>query len=289
MIRPTAHGRRCRLLIRQTICQPQKTPASGRVAPADIDTCHCSGIHARVLPLLCHSGQELAVARGIPNAHYICQVAVKLDISLPRFEPFCQPKEGICRSDLCCLKRATKIEELAPSVSDWHFPRTLTITAEDLFGVAFKHTHKTRVSNAIAGTLLEGGFDIQWVSKTIEQLGSKVDHKDLTAVAGVPAGPKRLAAVIELCASRQIEVPASGTKEHHPNQSSKQPKHRKIQAPPDPSQYRLAAGYFLNEVNSECERIANFKPGATGIFLCCKKQRNGYNLRACLAVMNWPC
>ncbi|CAK9061061.1 Sodium/hydrogen exchanger 8 [Durusdinium trenchii] len=155
------------------------------------------------------------------------------------------------------LKHATRIADIVTTPVDRHFPRTLTITAEDLFGVAFKHTHKTKVSNALAGTLLEGGFAIQWVSKTMELLGTKVDHKDLTAVAGIPAGPKHLSAILELCHSRQIDVPAQGTKDHHPNQSSKQTKQRRLQAQPDPTQYRIAAGYFLNEDNTECEQIVD--------------------------------
>ena len=188
------------------------------------------------------------------------------------------------------LKHATRIADIVTTPVDRHFPRTLTITAEDLFGVAFKHTHKTKVSNALAGTLLEGGFAIQWVSKTMELLGTKVDHKDLTAVAGIPAGPKHLSAILELCHSRQIDVPAQGTKDHHPNQSSKQTKQRRLQAQPDPTQYRIAAGYFLNEDNTECEQIVTFKSGATGVYLCSSQEAVQWlSTAGRLSVMNWHC
>ena len=248
-------------------CQPRDAVLShsqGQGAPEVFPLCVIPANHTQLpdifprplfLPRQCQIGQLIAKIRSVllqQGVHYSGPVYIVFDGRV--------------------LKHATKISELVATNYDWNFPRTLTITAEDLFGVGFKHTHKTKVSNALAGTLLEGGFAIQWVSKTMEMLNTKVDHKDLTAVAGISAGPKRLTAIIELCHSRQIEVPAPGTKDHHPNQSSKHSKQRKLQAPPDPSQYRIASGYFLNEDNTECEQIATFKSGTTGVYLCSSQE-----------------
>ena len=134
-----------------------------------------------------------------------------------------------------------------------------------------KNSQRTLHKNAIAGVLLEHGFDIQWTSKAVEQLISQFGLPKLQSVTAQPMGHQKLAAVKQLCAEAGITMPTmpkpssgKGT-EGAPWNKTKKPKTGEIKI--QPNEFQILPGFFLNSDGTPSPIVTQLRGQTTGVCL----------------------
>lgn len=143
-------------------------------------------------------------------------------------------------------------------------------------GPTTKNSQKTLHKNAIAGVLLEQGYDIQWTSKAVEQLTSQFGIPKLQAITAQPMGHQKLAAVQQLCVEAGITMPSlpkptSGkSQEGAPWQKTKKPKTGELQI--QPFEFQILPGFFLNADGTESPVVNQLRGQTTGICLLTPEQ-----------------
>ncbi len=125
---------------------------------------------------------------------------------------------------------------------------------------------QTQIRNSIASSLLQEGFDLQWVSQRVDQLFDKIGAKKLAPLAAQPPGSQRLSEILSHIRQLGIEIP-----QIKPSLSSShalQSKIRKRSSPlPEAKNYRVKEGTLINEDGSPANQIWDFRNGATGFCL----------------------
>ena len=66
---------------------------------------------------------------------------------------------------------------------------------------------QTQIRNSIASSLLQEGYDLQWVSQKVDQLFEKVGAKKLAPFAAQPPGSQRLDDILSQIRSLGVEIP----------------------------------------------------------------------------------
>jgi site-specific DNA-cytosine methylase len=165
-------------------------------------------------------------------------------------------------------KRATgpmKVGEMQPAA---HTDSIMVYIGHSLKGGG-KEQSRTQVKNALASTLLENGFELTWVSTTVEDVMTKAGTTQAMYVAQMPGGTSRLDKLMTLIRDCQIEVPAVKTKQAAKQVSHNMTTKQRKMAPltPDPAQYRMELGYLCNTDGTEAQQIAQIATSACGVQL----------------------
>ena len=115
-------------------------------------------------------------------------------------------------------------------------------------GPSTKLSHKTQVTNALAGVLIEEGYDLKWVAQSVDSLTSKVPLKELSK-ALTASRDSRLQIARQYLKQCEISLPAN--KPSMTSQAAFLAKKAKSSVTmPNPMHYRVIEGSLINEDGS---------------------------------------
>lgn len=129
---------------------------------------------------------------------------------------------------------------------------------------------------ALASSLLDRGYQLPRVTKTVERLVSQFNLQRLQAVTSLPAGTQRTRAIEQLCEDASIDMPSARTPQSKDKQTnlpwtkSKKPKWDPYQFQAEA--YTLLDGFFSNADGSNAAQINDMRPQSTGV--CLMSQKN---------------
>ena len=129
-----------------------------------------------------------------------------------------------------------------------------------------KSGHRVQIKNSLASTLLEEGYELKWVSESIETLFESQGVKKVTPVASLPQGPQKLKEIKALMEASSIRIPTVNTtlSSAHSGQS----KAKKKVVMPNPENYSVKPGFLYNQDGTDCTQIHDFAGHLHGIMLC---------------------
>ena len=129
-----------------------------------------------------------------------------------------------------------------------------------------KVSQKILHKNAIAGALIQHGFDMQWISTTVDTLINKFGIPQLQAISALPMGGSKVNAILKLCIEAQIEIPkpiAPATAK----QANGFPKKKRTNAVLNLSEFTVLPGFFLNEDDSPPPMLQSIRGQTHGLCL----------------------
>ena len=133
-------------------------------------------------------------------------------------------------------------------------------------GVSTKTGNKIQHKNAIATALLEEGYELAWISATIDKIADQIGGKELAQVVALPKGPAQVNAILKLIQANSIEIPKISpvkTSQHALNA-----KKRREPTRIDPADFNLLPDTLCNEDGSPAQATTDFCCQATGFFFC---------------------
>eukprot|EP00438_Fugacium_kawagutii_P031199 Skav220794 [mRNA] locus=scaffold150:88279:92835:- [translate_table: standard] len=123
--------------------------------------------------------------------------------------------------------------------------------------------------SALAAMLLEQGYELPWVSKSVDLLLDKYGLTKLQSITSQPMGGPRLRNLYSLLEDAKIEVPkpSKPVTTKPPPGAPWKPKKRRSEIPLDIEDYDLFPGYFCCEDGSAAIMLPAIRPQATGVCL----------------------
>lgn len=130
---------------------------------------------------------------------------------------------------------------------------------------------RLHIKNSIAGTLLQEGYALPWVSETLERVIEGDRVKMYGPIAEMPPGPNRLKQLLVLLTQHGCDIPKQ------PNKHASMAKHqhkakRQTVVAPDPSCYHVLEGYLFNEDGTEAKPINTLTASTTGFMFATPAQ-----------------
>ena len=133
-------------------------------------------------------------------------------------------------------------------------------------GSSTKTNWKTQVKNTLATILLQEGYALDWVSKTIEQLLTVCGIKTLGAITAMNESPERLAELLKLVKSCAIDIPSMQPKQTSAVAFGTKAKKRAV-VMPSPMNYKILDGFLLNDDKTQAKQVSEFNNKVSGVFL----------------------
>ena len=132
-------------------------------------------------------------------------------------------------------------------------------------GTGSKGAFRTQVKNAIASTLLQEGYELDWVSKSVDKLLDIRGVKNLASVSAAPPGTKKLQGIHDVLTECSIEIP----KLKHPSASGTafQAKQKKRIVMPTAGNYSVLDGFLFNQDGTDAKQIPDFGSKFSGYHL----------------------
>lgn len=137
-------------------------------------------------------------------------------------------------------------------------------------GGGAKNQHKILTQTAIASFLLEMGFDLTWVTQTVETLTNKLSLQKLQQFSAMPPGGQKTTALRTLLTEVNLampELPKPQTKKLPQGLPWNQPKRRKGEGDINPADFDILETFFQNEDGTPCPQVSAVRPQATGVCL----------------------
>ena len=113
-----------------------------------------------------------------------------------------------------------------------------------------------QVANSIASTLLQEGFELQWVSTNVDKLIDLVGPKHLASTVATPPGPKRYQEILKAFRDCAIDMPQ--IKPKLSSEASMISKSRKKNVAPSPDEYTVTQGFLLYEDGTTADQRQEF-------------------------------
>ena len=133
-----------------------------------------------------------------------------------------------------------------------------------------KDGQKIHARNSMAATLLEQGYSLDWVSKTIDILLQNVGLKKCLQIIQLPPSKQRVDSILGLCKECGIQVSDKLVKDASKVTSlsaNAMKQRKKIITQPDPAAYTIEPGYVCNEDGSAAVQISELRANVSGILL----------------------
>ena len=138
-------------------------------------------------------------------------------------------------------------------------------------GPGSKQTQKVQIKNSLAGSLLEQGIDLQWISSNVDKVVEKVGIQKLAPIAALRPGEQRDKQITQIFADCNCPVPPKPEKPVGSNAFQQKAKRRAVQ-PPLPTDLAIDCDFILKEDGTPTQQITEFRGQRTGIFLSTAEQ-----------------
>eukprot|EP00438_Fugacium_kawagutii_P025588 Skav236356 [mRNA] locus=scaffold2008:48933:53508:+ [translate_table: standard] len=138
-----------------------------------------------------------------------------------------------------------------------------------------KNQQRAYQQSSLAAMMLEYGFELPWVSATVEKLMDKHGLAKIQIITSQPHGGTRIQQLISLCEESKIELP-KGHKPSSQHPASGLPwkpvKRRNEGAQVDPTEFQLFPGFFSCADGAAPEHLTDIRPQSSGICLLSVQQ-----------------
>eukprot|EP00438_Fugacium_kawagutii_P036292 Skav217413 [mRNA] locus=scaffold2674:357934:368154:+ [translate_table: standard] len=146
----------------------------------------------------------------------------------------------------------------------------------ELTGGGGKTQARTLQQTALASALLDKGYPLTWVTKSVDKLVNKFAIQKLQAATALPVGSQRTRAIEDLCQEADIDIPAVQPPVSRAKQAGlpwNKPKKARIDALHfDVTSYTILEGFFSNMDGSDVQQILEMRPQSSGICLMQQQQ-----------------
>ncbi len=134
-------------------------------------------------------------------------------------------------------------------------------------GGGSKLQHRVQVKNSLAGTLLEEGVELQWITTHVEKVVDTLGVNKLLPIASLPAGQDRVRQIRELFTNAGFPFPTIQKKSVQAPKTLQAKARKQMPAGPSPSDVVIDCSYLLNEDDSHPKQIHEFRGQRSGVFL----------------------
>lgn len=133
-------------------------------------------------------------------------------------------------------------------------------------GPGSKQTQRIQIKNSIAGTLLEQGVDLQWITNHVDKVIEKVGIQKLAPIAALRPGEQRDKQITQTFADCNVPLPPKPEKPLGSTAFQQRAKKR-INQTLTPADLAIDCDFILKEDGNPTQQIAEFRGQRTGIFL----------------------
>lgn len=135
-------------------------------------------------------------------------------------------------------------------------------------GTGNKDSQKMWVRNSLAATLLEQGYDMEWVASTTDTLLTKAGMKTMMQIARMPPGKQRLDALLKMCEDCSMTPPTKIVQAaNRATQKDIQNPRKKFAVYIDPSQYQIQPNFFLTQNDDPAQQIYEIRNEGSGFIM----------------------
>ena len=204
----------------------------------------------------------------------------------PLTDDFCSDKttiailESVIILGLCSLSITDRVSlissgqryaahtELVQLVKDKENPKILFHAVRPFSGggLGSKQAQRVQIKNTLAGSLLEQGIDLQWITNHVDQVVDKVGIQKLAPIAALRSGEQRDRQIIQIFADCNCPVPAKTEKNVGSGAFQHKAKKRAVQSV-NTSDLAIDCEFIRNEDGSPTQQIAEFRGQRTGVLL----------------------
>ena len=141
-------------------------------------------------------------------------------------------------------------------------------------GGGAKQQNRIMQQSSLAAILLEHGYELNWISATVEQLLERYNLAKVQHVTSQPPGAARIQAVLKLCRDMSIDIPnitKPSSRKTHEGMPWK-PKRVKADDQLNPMDFQILPEFFKNQDGTQAVQLTSFQPQATGICLMLMEQ-----------------
>ena len=141
-----------------------------------------------------------------------------------------------------------------------------------------KHQEKLCQQSAMAATLLEFGYELNWISSTCEQLINKFSLSKIQAITAKTSPSAKITSIIALCKEAGIDIPnpSKPTSKQQKGPLPWKAKRTKSDEPIQPQDYQLVPGFFTNQDGTPVQQIQTVKPQTAGLCMLLPHQAGPY-------------
>eukprot|EP00435_Cladocopium_sp_Y103_P006658 s4409_g2.t1 len=163
------------------------------------------------------------------------------------------------------------LQELAQN-NDKTFVK-LMLVSETSGGGGAKDSQKTYARNSLAATLLEQGFNLEWVSEATGTLVEKVGLKQALQIAQLPPGKQRVDEILMMCEKCSLSPPTHVTKTASKAATAAANKTKKrFAVQPNPADYQIEASFFIAENGAPLPQLQQVGHKSSGVVLMAIEQ-----------------
>lgn len=134
-------------------------------------------------------------------------------------------------------------------------------------GRGSKAQQKVQVKNSLAGTLLEEGVELQWITTHVDKVIDTLGVNKLIPISSQPAGLSRVKQIRDLFANAGFPIPPKPKNAVQAPKTLQAKARKQMPATPSPADVQLDCTFLLNEDDSHPKQIFEFRGHQTGIFL----------------------
>ena len=136
-----------------------------------------------------------------------------------------------------------------------------------MHGGGAKTHQKVQIRNSLAGTLLQGGVDLQWITMHLDKLLDTLGVHKLIPIASLPAGHNRVRQIRDIFAEAGFPIPQPSQKAVQAPKTLQAKARKQFPADPSPADVVMDCSYLLNEDDSHPKQIHEFRGQRSGVFL----------------------
>ena len=133
-------------------------------------------------------------------------------------------------------------------------------------GPGSKQTQRIQIKNSLAGSLLERGVDLQWITSNVDKVVDKIGIQKLAPIAALRQGEQRDQQILQAFADCDCPVPPKSSKVLGSSAFQQRTKRRAVTAPL-PTDLAIDCDFILKADGSPTQQISEFRGQRTGVYL----------------------
>lgn len=134
-------------------------------------------------------------------------------------------------------------------------------------GPGSKQQQRVQIKNSLAGSLLEQGHDLKWISSAVDKVCDSVGIQKLAPIASMAPGPNREQKIRQVFADSGCEIPPKPEKAVLAPQTLQMKAKKKVPPLPSPSDLIVDCEFLTNADGSKTQQLSEFKGQSSGVYL----------------------
>eukprot|EP00438_Fugacium_kawagutii_P015770 Skav224433 [mRNA] locus=scaffold3233:99751:104291:+ [translate_table: standard] len=132
--------------------------------------------------------------------------------------------------------------------------------------ITTKQSHVIQAKNSLAGSLLQEGYELSWISQALDQLVKSAGIKPLLPITSMPQGVNKMKAIVQAFQDAGVTMPVKEKQSTSANALHSKTKKRAVPAP-EPKNYHVQDGCLLLASDEPASQLKEFNTHQTGFVL----------------------